>query len=153
MIFLVGGWSLAAGVVVTGQDNSTFVSPDNAPPLLYRVAQFQYRAGEPAEAIATLRRIETNSSVVPVRHRLAQIPIQTLLGQCHESLGDLDAALVAYERALGVAGQTPICWHSSHGMRWKRERVRCRRWPPSPFADRGSSMQLARPEFSCLVFG
>ncbi|MEM8912198.1 MAG: tetratricopeptide repeat protein [Planctomycetota bacterium] len=107
MIFLVGGWSLAAGVVVTGQDNSTFVSPDNAPPLLYRVAQFQYRAGEPADAIATLHRIVTNSSVVPVRHRLAQIPIQTLLGQCHESLGDLDAALVAYERALGVAAQTP----------------------------------------------
>ena len=81
---------------------------DVAPPLSYRVAQQAFFRGDITRAIAILTQLQQQTTPRDfARHQLGQIPIRTLLGECHLQAGDLTTAAEHYEAALQVVIDRP----------------------------------------------
>ncbi|EGF25385.1 ATP-binding protein [Rhodopirellula baltica] len=96
-------------------DSAAFL--DVAPPLSYRVAQQAFFQGDVTRAIAILNRLQ--QQITPrdfTRHQLGQIPIRTLLGECHLQAGDLATAAEHYEAALQVVVDRPTFLS---GIQWR----------------------------------
>lgn len=111
-IAVIASWTLMAGIISPATDQlataqeTPLAGGDAAPPAHYQAARARLDAGEVDGAIALLNEAISSVNLQTTRHRLGEIPMRALLGECHRERGDLVAAMTNYQRCMAIVGQT-----------------------------------------------